>query len=419
MSPWSWSRLLGLWWLVPAQLVACAVGWFGTFSAEAGYVLAEQVRASEAVMLALPLSCLAAAVAAARLVRSGFLDRPAARPRSLTVGAVLGLLGLPLLLILVGLQAWAVRSDPLAANPSLVAIPVAWSVVALLFGWFVGSRLSLRIAAPAAVLVPYLVVAFPPGLSPGWLRHLVGLATGCCSISEQLDPRAVWAALITAAALGLALWWLVTSRPRTPWAAAGAIPVAAGLGAASLLASGIPTQAVVPRDGAPACLDYGIPVCVWPEHEAETRQAETQIRAVSGAADTAGILLPTRITEQPDPAASWPVAPFGIREGADPDRVATNLLHAFVPAPDPACQERLATTGFGSQAAAEADASALYLIPAWLADRAGVGAADPGPDPQVNQLLENLQARPDGGAAYIRQTQQMILDCYQSLPEAG
>lgn len=407
-------KLSGVGWFLPLLLGAVALTWFTTSPAEPGYPLAAQVRASEAMMLAYPVLALGACVTSRRLHRSGILDRPMARPRAVVSGAGPGVLGGLTLATAAGLQLVAAGSLG-SLSAGLLAVAASWVLFATVLGAVLGRLGPLRATAPLSVLIPYLLIGFPPALDPSWGRHLFGLTSGCCRIDQVLDPRMVGGTVACLTGLTLLALTLV-------WASKGRIwpGLAIGLSALGLLGwstsmvDGLSYQATQPRQGQPSCTQVGpTQVCVWPEHEETLTNALPTARAVIDAAEDSGLALPTRFVETSTPT-TWPTVRLRVRADLPDSVLGYSVASSITPDPSDACLQKLSTQPEGDGALMLDQVRPVTT--AWLLDRAGIGPAPVGLEPDAEQLLQELSTLPDAGAGTLRKWQADLISC--RLPHA-
>ncbi|MBZ9522840.1 hypothetical protein KGQ92_18965, partial [Bacillus safensis] len=68
---------------------------------------------------------------------------------------------------------------------------LAWGVV----GAVIGMSWPLALAAPTALLIPFILVLYGPAVSVLELRYLVGYYMDCCNVGEMLDPQVLAAGM--------------------------------------------------------------------------------------------------------------------------------------------------------------------------------------------------------------------------------
>ena len=408
-------RNAGLWWVLPLQAVAWAVIWLEPYNPEPGYALSEQARASESVILCMPVLALAGSVLGGKLAKAGFLTRPWGRNAWAVIGGPIAVLSLPTMLFTIVLHGiTAARFGMDRGAMALLVVPLAWSVLATLFGWLLGSLMRAGFAAPLAVISTYVAVGFPAGFSPVWLRHMVGWTSGCCFIDERYDFRAALSAAVVLTGALAALWCvLLAVRFDRSTSLIAAVAVLVGcLTAGAGLASSLGVNATLPRQGTPACTAVeSVELCAWPEHTHILSAASPDISEVLNVARREGLLVPRSYMELPESHLRWPQAVLHLNPDMTNDQIQWALIYSLTPRPSSACQSRMDASSAPGEA--ELMAAAPQVAAAWLADRAGV-APNTGLEeirnwvsPEAQRLLDATAA--DG--ASVRRLQQAVLDC--------
>lgn len=414
MTPRVLLKLSGLLWVLPLLLAAIALTWTSTFSPEPGYALADQIRASEAMMLAYPVLGLGACVSSHRLHSSGILDRPIVRPHALARNLGPMVLAAVTLAMATALQVGAAKG--LARfSWGLLAVSAAWALFSAVLGAVLGRMGPLRGTAPVSVLIPYVLVGFPPAFDPPWLRHVFGLTSGCCQIDQVLNPRMVAGAvtfMIGLTLLTLALWWGASRHVREALMfGAGAVALC---GTAVAIANGLGYEATLARPGQPACQGVATTqVCVWPEHEDAIREGTPALEAVIAAANDAGLVLPSKFVETTEPT-TWPYVSLNVRSDLPSSVLGYSLATSITPRPTEECVRIMAV---------RQDAPGAVLLDeigpvttAWLLEHAQVGPAPVGPGPIAEELLARLDRMDDKGAAFLRQWQDDLASCRSPAP---
>lgn len=407
-------KLSGAHWVLPLQFLTAWIYLSGTFSIAEGYAPSDQAVATESLILGIPFVALAGAVLANKLERSTFLDRPTKRPAVLTVGLPLLTIIIPSSALALSTQLYSViNADAPIFTAGFAVIAVAWIVVATLFGWLVGAKLPLKLAAPISVLVPYVVLGFPPAFDPPWFQHMMGMSTGCCDVYEDLSWRPVAATTSTTAGIALALWVTVSKRGSRPLLAsviAGVLVPIFLIGAAVTIARPLSYDATAPRNASElTCRDIGTEVCYWPEHAAEIENAEIELRALVLSAQKHGLHVPDQLLEIPPTQAAWPDAPISFLEGDSPSVIQWKVASAFMPLPTPECQEKMARTDVGDSMATYALGAEVMML--WLTE----SVQNPAPNDQVSsgalEAADSLKTDSDGGAERLLAAQNLITDC--------
>ena len=408
-------RIAGLWWVLPLQAVAWAVIWLEPYNPEPGYALSEQVRASESVILCMPVLALAGSVLGGKLAKAGFLARPWGRSVMVVIGGPIAVLSLPTMLFVILLHGiTAARFGMDRGAMALLVVPLTWSVLAPLFGWLLGSLMRARLAAPLAVISTYVAVGFPAGFSPVWLRHVVGWTSGCCFIDERYDFRAALSAAVVLTGALAAIWCVLLAvrfDRSTSLIAAVAVLVGSLVGGAGL-ASSLGVNASLPRQGTPACTAVeSVEFCAWPEHTHILSAAAADIGEVLNVARREGLRVPRSYIELPESQVRWPQAVLHLNPDMTNDQIQWALFYSLTPRPSSNCRSRMDTSSASGEA--ELMAAAPEIAAAWLAERAGVAPKTDLEEirswvsPEAGRLLDATAA--DG--ASIRRLQQAVLDC--------
>lgn len=203
-----------------------------------------------------------------------------------------------------------------AFGPPDVGLLLMWVFLsgwALTAGAALGSLLPRWIAAPAALVVVYVVQLFPGGMSPPWLRHLFGFFDATDS-HFVLSWRAVMAVMGTSTLLAAAFLTITASvrrrirRPHSsPWAWL-ALPLPAVAVGVALLGFGplvrpLGYTATIPRTDV-TCTDLTVRWCVLPQN-LEAMGAAREVDAVFAQAEAEGLAIPATVTETLRPTP-WP-----------------------------------------------------------------------------------------------------------------
>lgn len=203
-----------------------------------------------------------------------------------------------------------------AFGPPDVGLLVMWVFLsgwALTAGAALGSLLPRWIAAPATLVVVYVVQLFPGGMGPPWLRHLFGFFDATDS-HFVLSWRAVLAVAVTSTLLAAAFLAITASvrrrirRPHSsPWTWL-ALPLPAVAVAVALLGLGplvkpLGYTATIPRTDV-TCTDLTVRWCVLPQN-LDAMGTAREVDAVLAQAKAEGLAIPATVTEtlQPTP---WP-----------------------------------------------------------------------------------------------------------------
>ncbi|WP_407555370.1 hypothetical protein QOM21_36395 [Streptomyces sp. Pv4-95] len=245
-----------------------------------------------------------------------------------------------------------------------IGMVVVWLVILAahaMAGFLLGKRLPLVVAAPIALVLSFVLTAYPAALEPLWLRHMVtGGMSSCCS----LDQVPSWRAAASAVVLGIgvigacALALTGVRRQARTFVISAALVV--GLAGSGWLAYGLPADPVSARsDDQLQCNGQEPRVCLWPELPRPALVRES----ASDAKDRlhqAGLTVPSTLTMEEHPGKG---ALF-IGAWADPTavEVRAGLGTALLPSGPPACAQ---------SGSAFPGAAAYGPTAAWLAMTAG------------------------------------------------
>lgn len=195
----------------------------------------------------------------------------------------------------------------------LLVMWVALSGWALTAGAGLGSLLPRWIAAPAALVVVYVVQLFPGGMSPPWLRHLFGFFDATDS-HFVLSWQAVLAVAVTSTLLAAAFLAITASvrrrirRPHSsPWTLL-ALPLPAVAVAVALLGLGplvkpLGYTATIPRTDV-TCTNLTVRWCVLPQN-VDALGTARDVDALLAKAKAEGLAIPATVTETLRPTP-WP-----------------------------------------------------------------------------------------------------------------
>ena len=194
----AWFALI--WFTVPATAIAAQVFVGSTFPTGSGYGLAADIRAYASLVLVAPVACLGAALFGGRLRRSRVLQternrrRPAIVYFRIAVLPVLAMSGV--VMATMAVTAMSETGGTPIVDPRLGLAAVFQSIAFVLLGMALGLNLPPVVALPCAIVVPYILVAFPPALDIYWLRHVTGISTNCCWVYQDLPARAIAAHIL-------------------------------------------------------------------------------------------------------------------------------------------------------------------------------------------------------------------------------
>ncbi len=230
------------------------------------------------------------------------------------------------------------RAGLFVPDARLLALTVAVISAHTLLGFAAGLWVPVVIAAPAALILSFLWMAFPAAMDPLWLRHLNGSLSTCCGLQQDLAPAAVIAAFLVAAGMVAAAFLLVTQQAWS-WVrgALSVVPLAIAVAAGSVIASPLGPDPAVARDAsALVCATdrSGVEVCVWREHAGRLGEVLGIAADAVAAWDASGIPTPRRFTEL-EPASRSERA-FGFSLESTKADIVGSLAYSILP-PWPSC----------------------------------------------------------------------------------
>ncbi|MEU8682731.1 hypothetical protein [Streptomyces sp. NPDC048611] len=333
-------------WLAPplAAFVALLLSDDLTSGVTHGYWPGALGAAAFALPFVAPACAAAGAWEGARLTRGG-VERWA--PARSGLGVALPLLAPVFLLGAVGMAAAAALTvsagRPEAGGPpvgTVAGMVAVWLVILAahaMAGFLLGKRLPLVVAAPSALVLSFVLTAYPAALEPVWLRHMVtGGMSSCCALDQTPGWRAAASALVLALGVigAVALTLATGPRRRRTLLISGAL--AAGLVGSAGLAHGLPADPVSARPADELRCAGGAPrVCLWPELSGRAAMVREQASDARHRLQQAGLTVPGKLTmgEHPGHRAlfigSWP----------DPTAsdVRAGVGTALLPSGPPAC----------------------------------------------------------------------------------
>lgn len=229
-------------------------------------------------------------------------------------------------------------------------------------GFLLGKRLPLVVAAPIALVLSFVLTAYPAALEPLWLRHMVtGGMSSCCALDQDPSWRAAASAVVLAlgviSACALALTML---RARTFVISAALV---AGLAGSGWLAYGLPADPVSARSGDQLQCNGEAPrVCLWPELSQPTMVRESASDA-RHRLQQAGLTVPSTLTmaEHAGKGALF----IGAWDDPTAEQVRAGVGTALMPSGPPACAQ---------SGSSFPGADAYGPSAAWLAMTAGAKA---------------------------------------------
>jgi hypothetical protein len=304
------------------------------------YWLAVSAQASGAVVILAPVCAAVAAWEADRRRRGRVASwAPARHPLIIVLAAVWPVA----LLALAGFLTAAFTATTAAAGapgwfdlrfPLVTAAVVA---VFTLLGHMVGSVLRAVYAVPTMLVGTLGWLILPPTSDRFWIRHMTGnYLYECCSVETTIDPRALWAPLILAVGLVMALVLLLI-RPGWPTGVVATILLVAAAGGSYATVRDLGPDPVLDRvDGLTCQEERGITICAWREHRQQLPRAALALRPAVERLTQAGFPTPTVITEQRTASATrWT---FTSNAAMTDEQVVFSLASGLLP-PMPDCAE--------------------------------------------------------------------------------
>ncbi|MFE3552545.1 hypothetical protein ACFXN2_28200 [Streptomyces kronopolitis] len=331
-------------WLAP--LLAAFVALLLSDDLTAGVTHGYWPSALGAATFALPFVAPACATAGAwegtRLTRGNVTHWA---PTRSGLGIALPLLAPVLVLGIVGMAVAAAvtisTGRPDVGTPP-VGMVLIWLVILTahaMAGFLLGTRLPLVVATPLALILSFVLTAYPAALEPLWLRHMVTGGMGsCCSLDQTPSWRAAASAVVLAlGVIGAAVLALTVLRRRARTLLIGGALVA-GLAGSAWLAHGLPADPVTARPADQLeCAGDEPRVCLWPElagHAAMVRENASDARH---RLQRAGVTVPGELTmnEHPGNGALF----IGAWPDPTPSEVRAGVGTALLPSGPPACAQ--------------------------------------------------------------------------------
>ncbi|MFK0294327.1 hypothetical protein ACIQU6_28180 [Streptomyces sp. NPDC090442] len=296
------------------------------------------------------------------------------------------------------------EGHPSGGTPPVGVIAV-WLVVLAAHscaGFLLGRRLPLVVGAPLALLLSFVLTAYPAAMEPLWLRHMVdgGLAD-CCSLDQTPNWRAASSAVVLALGVIVAAVVLLTVLARRVRIALTGAAVVVGLVGSGWLAYGVPVVSVGARSAEELqCAGEKPRICLWPEAENASMVREDAADALHRL-QRAGLVVPDELTmdsNNPRRGAAF----MGL--STNPSGVRSGVGAALLPTNSPTCT--------GSRQSADGDAFGPTI--AWLSLTAGADPQDiaaryePG---SVAVAVRVQQAARDRQLAWFQQNRRALSDC--------
>lgn len=392
--------------LVGPLAVALAL-WYANRTAEYApfadaYLVEHTAAGADPLFLTLAVVAACAAWEGSRLRRAGWIGMPHARSPLL---ATAPLWTPPLVVGLATAAAgllWKLHLGDVDLLPDLRFIPTLVFVVTALtlFGFAIGTRVPVVVAAPALLIGVYLWMAIPGAITnPIWLRHLSGGKLGaCCGLESDIAVQALLAPIVVSAGMIAAALLLLSVRPThaVRSTAASTLALLAGLVGGAVLAHDLPREPVTARSPARLMCAEGTPrVCVWPEHQHVLARTSALAAIANAAWAKYGVAVPREFTEALVAPESSDQRFFGTWSGASDTELTEALALSMMPA-WPACADEIPVDM--TQPVFPGEEAYDYVL-GWFEATAGVPLADADEEdgldqPEVTQTVNRVRELP-------------------------
>ncbi|MER7396921.1 hypothetical protein ABT381_15580 [Streptomyces sp. NPDC000151] len=329
-------------WLAP--LLAAFVAFLLRDDLVAGVTAGYWPSAFGAAAFALPFVTPACAAAGAwegsRITRGNIAAwAPARSGLAIALPLLLPVLVLGLLGMAVAVGFTVTETAPHGGTPPL-GVAAMWLVIVLanaMAGFLLGRKLPLVIAAPLALILSFVLTAYPATLEPLWLRHMVtGGVNGCCSLDQTLSWRAIASATVLALAVVLAAGLALTAAGKRAVRIGATGLLVAGLLGSGTLAYGLPAEPTNARSTAAlSCSGSQPQVCVWPELRSHLTAITRDAADARQRLQHAGMSVSARLTMAEHPGAG--ALYIGSWEQPTSDNVRFGVAGGLLPANPPAC----------------------------------------------------------------------------------
>ncbi|WP_420175451.1 DUF7224 domain-containing protein [Luteococcus sp. OSA5] len=262
------------------------------------------------------------------------------------------------------------RPEELLLLPATVAQLAVW----VLAGAVLGALLPVALSVPFSMLIPFVVVAYPPALTSFVPRHVLGLHGSCCQLDRVAPIGILLAPLVFYALVAGLLWWVLT-RPRWWRLLLVAVGIALVWRAVVPLVETVDDpDGTLPRDRAEqVCTGADPRVCLWPEQEFAREQITAVTHTVANTLRTAGVPVPDEMSA--DSRAHWFYG-AGARSD-DPRLVRVAVTSGAASVPMPACAR---TNPWPMQ-------QALDDLATWIWLRSDFPAEAVSPSPRLRSVL--------------------------------
>ncbi|MFE3649958.1 hypothetical protein [Streptomyces sp. NPDC059122] len=271
-------------------------------------------------------------------------------------------------------------------------------------GFLLGKRLPLVVAAPMALILSFVLTAYPAAMEPLWLRHMVtGGMSSCCSLAQTPDWRAAASALVLAFGVIAAAMVVLTVLSRHARTILASVALVGGLVGSGWLAYGLPADPVNARPADQLqCAGDNPRVCLWPELSRQTYMIRENAADARKRLQQAGLTVPAELTmdNQPKPGALF----IGAWPKPTPSQVRSGVGTALLPPGPPACAEHGPFPG----------ADAYGPTAAWLARTAGADpqeAAGRYGEPENAVATRVLRLPPNQQLTWFQNNSKALRDC--------
>ncbi|MFJ9420283.1 hypothetical protein ACIRPT_39965 [Streptomyces sp. NPDC101227] len=289
-----------------------------------------------------------------------------------------------------------------------IGMVLVWMVILAahsMAGFLLGKRLPLVIATPLALVLSFVLTAYPAAMEPLWLRHMVtGGMSSCCSLDQTPNWRAAASALLLALAVISACALALTALHQRTRAVLISTALVVGIAGSGGLAYGLPADPVTPRaEDQLQCAGENPRVCLWPELSRQAAMIRENASDARHRLQEAGLAVPKTLTMEehsggdalfigtwPDPSAS---------------EVRAGVGTALMPSDPPSCAQS------GSNFPG---ADAYGPTAAWLALTAGAEsqeAAGRYGEKEAAVAARVQQSSHDAQLAWFRQNSKALRDC--------
>ncbi|MEU5214467.1 hypothetical protein [Streptomyces sp. NPDC020742] len=325
-------------------------------------------------------------------------------------------LALPLLLPVIALGAVGMAvaaaltistGHPGAGMPP-VGMAVVWLVVLTahaMAGFLLGKRLPLVVATSLALVLSFVLTAYPAAIEPLWLRHMVtGGMPSCCSLGQVPNGRAEASAVVLACGVIAAAAFALTALAARLRRALITVALVAGLTGSGSLAYGLPADPVGARAAEELrCTGDNPRVCLWPELSRSSAMVRHSAAEARRRLQQAGLAVPGTLTMEEHPGngaafiGSWPEP--------TPSEVRAGVGSALLPSGPPACAQ---------SDSAFPGADAYSPTAAWLALTAGATPQEVASHYGEKDAAVAAAVRHSAGAqqlAWFRHNSKALRDC--------